>query len=292
LNPLRARLLLLLGAALFSTGGAAVKATAVDGFALAAWRSGVAALVVFACVPNARRGVRTSALRVLPVAAFYAATLILFVLANKATTAASAILLQSTAPLYLIALGPLLLRERVGARELKLFAAVAIGTVLCFLDASDPTATAAAPTLGRWFGTASGLTWALTLIGLRKSSAGPYGSMACVLLGNALAFAVGIALAWPLAPVGGQDALMLLWLGAFQIGAAYLCVTKGLAEVPAFEASLILMAEPVLNPIWAWTFHGERPGPWTLAAGVLILGASLASARRRRRPARVIAPAD
>ena len=75
MNPLRARLLLLLGAALFSTGGAAVKATAVDGFALAAWRSGVAALVVFACVPNARRGVRTSALRVLPVAAFYAATL-------------------------------------------------------------------------------------------------------------------------------------------------------------------------------------------------------------------------
>ena len=57
-------------------------------------------------------------------------------------------------------------------------------------------------------------------------------------------------------------------------------------------STLILMAEPVLNPIWAWTFHGERPGPWTLAAGVLILGASLASARRRRRPARVIAPAD
>jgi drug/metabolite transporter (DMT)-like permease len=276
----RARLLLLLGAVLFSTGGAAIKACAVDGFALAAWRSGIAALVVLVFVPQARRGM---SLRVVPVAVAYAATLVLFVLANKATTAASAILLQSTAPLYLIVLGPLLLRERVGVREMWLFAAVAAGMALCFVDPIDPSATAGAPALGRILGAAGGLTWALTLLGLRWTGAGgARGGMACVLLGNGLALAAGLALAWPPQAVGGGDLLLLGWLGAFQIGAAYLCVTAGLAHVPAFEASLLLLAEPVLNPIWAWAVHGERPGPWTIAAGGLILGASLWAARPRR----------
>jgi drug/metabolite transporter (DMT)-like permease len=283
-RAVRDRLLLLLGAALFSTGGAAIKATAIDGFALAGLRSGVAAVVLLALLPAARRGMHA---RLAPVAVAYAATLVLYVLANKATTSASAILLQSTAPLYLLLLGPFLLRERVGRRELGLFAAVAAGMLLCFLDATEASATAPAPALGRVLGACSGLTWALTLFGLRwaASRGAANGGLACVVAGNLLACAVGLAVAWPLASLrtaGAADVLVLGWLGAFQIGAAYVCVTAGLRRVPAFEASLLLLAEPVLNPIWAWLAHGERPGAWTLAAGVLILGASLLAARAPR----------
>jgi len=59
-------------------------------------------------------------------------------------------------------------------------------------------------------------------------------------------------------------------------------MSRALRQVPALEASLLLLAEPALNPVWAWLAHGERPGGWALAGGALILGACLANAWRRR----------
>ena len=73
-----------------------------------------------------------------------------------------------------------------------------------------------------------------------------------------------------------MDWLMLGYLGAFQIALAYVFLIRGLKHVPALEASLLLLLEPVLNPVWAWMVHGERPGPWSIAGGLLILMATLA----------------
>jgi drug/metabolite transporter (DMT)-like permease len=281
-RDLRARSLLLLGAALFSTGGAAIKATAYDGFQVACLRSGIAALVLWLAVPEARKGYGP---RTLLVALAFGATLVLFVLATKSTAAVNAILLQSAAPLYLLLLAPLVLRERVTARDLGFLAAVALGLLICMLDLPAATAKAPHPALGNTLGAASGLTWALTLLGLRwaGSARGGGNNVACVVAGNALACLLCLPFALPFAAPSGGDALALLWLGVFQIGAAYLCVTAGLRRVPAFEASLLLLAEPVLNPVWAWLVHGERPGPFALVGGVLILGASAASAWSARR---------
>ncbi|MEM7308986.1 MAG: DMT family transporter [Planctomycetota bacterium] len=274
----RARFLLVVGAALFSTGGAAVKSCGLDGWQVASFRSGVAALALVAALPAARRGIRP---RTFLVGIAYAATLTLFVLANKRTTAANAIFLQSTAPLYLLVLGPLLLHERIGRRELTLLAAVAAGLALCFVDSYDPTASATDPALGNALGVAAGAAWACTLLGLRWAGSGEdANNVSCVAVGNGLAFAACLPFALPVGAVATADVLVLLWLGVFQIGAAYVCVTAGLRRVPVFEASLILLAEPVLNPVWAWLVHDERPGAWTMAAGVLILGASLAHALR------------
>src|SRR5688500_15647594 len=105
-----ARLQVLAAALLFSTGGAAVKATTLTAWQVAGFRSGIAALAVFLLVPAARRGWTW---HVVPVGVAYAATLVLFVTANKLTTAANAIFLQASAPLYMLAFGPLLLREPV-----------------------------------------------------------------------------------------------------------------------------------------------------------------------------------
>jgi drug/metabolite transporter (DMT)-like permease len=102
-SPVAARLRLLLAAVLFSTGGAAIKAATLTGWQVASFRSGVAALAVWLLVPAARG--RWSR-RVLAVAAVYAATMVLFVVANKLTTAANTIFLQSTAPLYVLLAGP------------------------------------------------------------------------------------------------------------------------------------------------------------------------------------------
>ena len=67
----------------------------------------------------------------------------------------------------------------------------------------------------------------------------------------------------------------MTYLGVFQIGAAYVLLTSGLRHVPVLEAAIILLLEPVLNPLWAWLAHGEKPGPWSLGGGAIILGATL-----------------
>jgi drug/metabolite transporter (DMT)-like permease len=80
------------------------------------------------------------------------------------------------------------------------------------------------------------------------------------------------------ARVALSDAALLVYLGVFQIGLAYLCFVRGLRHVPALEASLLLMLEPVLNPIWTWVVHREEPHPCTWLGGVVVIGATLAHA--------------
>ncbi|MGH7751350.1 MAG: EamA family transporter, partial [Gemmatimonadales bacterium] len=143
-----ARLRVLAAAALFSTGGAAIKAAHFTNWQVASFRSGVAALTLLALIPAARRG---WSWRLVPVAALYASTLILFVTANKLTTAASTIFLQSTSPLYILLLGPWLLGERVRRADLVFMALVAGGLAICFLGAATPLATAPDPLRGNVF---------------------------------------------------------------------------------------------------------------------------------------------
>ena len=158
------RLLLLATALLFSTGGVAIKACSLGSWQVAGFRSGVAALAVFALLPAARRGLSW---RVLPVATAYASTLILFVTATKLTTAANAIFLQSTAPLYVLVLGLVLLHERVRRSDLAFGAAVATGLGLFFAARQGALATAPDPERGNLLALLSGVAWALTIVGLR-----------------------------------------------------------------------------------------------------------------------------
>src|SRR5678815_1655987 len=125
-----ARLQLALAAALFSTGGAAIKATTLSGHQVAGLRSGIAAPTPFILLAEARKGYTW---RSLIVGIAYAATLLLFVLANKLTTSANTIFLQSTAPLYILLLSPWLLRERTGARDVLVMAIVVLGMSLLFV---------------------------------------------------------------------------------------------------------------------------------------------------------------
>jgi len=270
------RLQLLGAALLFSTGGAAIKATTLTAWQVAGFRSGVAALAVFLLVPAARRGWTWHAL---PVGAAYASTLVLFVIANKLTTSANAIFLQSTAPLYVLVFGPMLLREHVRGRDLAFMAPVALGLAMFFVGAEEPaTGTATNPALGNLLATASGVTWALTLVGLRwmGNRAGSAGSaLPTVVAGNLIAFFACLPAALPVAAAGPADWATVGYLGVFQIGAAYLLLAAGIRHVPALEASVLLLLEPALNPVWSWVAHGETPGPWSIAGGVLILGATV-----------------
>jgi DME family drug/metabolite transporter len=279
-SPVRNRLLLVAAAVLFSTGGVAVKAVTFTSWQVASFRSGIAALVLLAVLPGARRGWTW---RMVPVSAAYAATMVTFVVANRLTTAADAIFLQSTAPLYLLILAPWLLKEPIRGRDLFYMLVVATGMVLFFVGTEVPVATAPNPFKGNMVAAVSGLTYALTLAGFRWIARGKGESgMATVVLGNLMACAAALPMALPVASGDLRSGAIVVYLGAFQIGVAYVCVTSAMRHVKAFEANTVLLLEPALNPVWVWMVQGERPGGWALAGGVLILTATLVNTWRLR----------
>ena len=281
-----ARLQLLFAAALFSTGGAAIKASALTGWQVASFRSGIAALVVALLVPAARRGWSR---RTLVVAIAYACTMVLFVVGNKLTTSANVIFLQSAAPLYILTASPFLLKERVTRTDVAVMAAVAAGLALVLTGGVAASDTAPNPVLGNLLGALSGVCWALTVIGLRWLSTGDEAAtapLATVVQGNLFAFLICLPMVFPMTAAGTLDIALLLYLGIFQIGLAYFCVVRGLSGVTAFEGSLLLLAEPALNPVWSWLVHGEEPGGRVMAGGLVILAATAFRAWLGSRPGR------
>jgi len=260
---------------LFSTGGAAIKAANFTGWQVASFRSGVAALALLVAVPAARRGFgwKTAAVGVI-----YAVTLVTFVLANRLTTSANAIYLQSTAPLYLLLLGPWLLKERISRRDIPVLLAVVAGLALVFLGEDAPSATAPHPVRGNLLAVLSGVSYAVMLIGLRRlgrDQATEGHGISAVILGNLIACVAVLPWALPLGPTPMVSWGVILYLGVFQIGVAYLLVTAGLRRVPALEASLLLLVETALNPVWSWWLLSEVPSVLALCGGGVIIAATI-----------------
>ena len=281
------RLRIALAALLFSTGGAAIKAADFTAWQIASFRSGVAAITLVLLVPGALRGVGWKSAMV---GVAYAATLVLFVLANRLTTSANTIYLQSTAPLYVLLLAPLLLKERIRRRDIPIIMAVLGGLALVLLGVNPPSTTAPDPARGNFFAAISGLSYALLLCGLRwrGRDAGGDRGISAVLLGNVIACVAVLPKALPLGlhPLSAWG--VILYLGIFQIAGAYLLVTSALRHVPAIEASLMLLVETAFNPFWAWLMLGEVPAVLALVGGGLIIGATIMQALRS--PGRVPTP--
>jgi drug/metabolite transporter (DMT)-like permease len=257
---LKSRLLILAAAFLWSTAGAAIKSVGLDAWQIAGGRSLVAGLFLLAAVREAR--VRPTG-RVLAVAIAYAFTVVLFVLATKLTTAANAIFIQDTAPLWVLVLSPWLLGERPTRGELLAIPVYGGGLGLFFLDELT-----SGQVLGNLAAALSGVAFAFSIIGLRRLR---HDGPAALVWGNVLAAAATLPL-WPSGPAATPlDLGLLAYLGVFQLGLAYLAFSRGMVGTPAIEASLLVLLEPVLNPIWTFLVTGERPGPWAVAGGAVVL---------------------
>jgi drug/metabolite transporter (DMT)-like permease len=273
-----ARLQAIAAAILFSTGGAGVKVSAFTGPQVAALRSGIAAVALLFWL---RHRVRWTP-QVLGLGVIYACMITLFVNATKLTTAAIAIYMQSMAPLYILVLAPFLLGERFRGRDVVYMAALAAGMAICFAGQTVASATAPDPATGNVLAVLSGLAWALTLMSLRfvqRDGAASGIAMSAVVIGNLLASAASLPFAWPF-PVAAPlvEWGTIVYLGVVQIGVAYVCLTRAMQHLPALEASLLLLLEPVLNPIWTWAIRDEHPGAWVLAGGSIIIAATAAKA--------------
>ena len=263
---------IVVAAVLFSTGGAAIKWCGFDGWQLAAFRAGIALATILLLIPESRRGWSSrSAL----VGCAYAATTLLYVQANKHTTAASAIFLQSTSPLFILVLAPWLLGEHATRRDLWQMGMIGLGLVLFFFGLDQPSTTAPDPLFGDILAACCAVTWAFTVIGYRWIAARGGSVATAAASGNLTACLVALALAQPLAAGRPVDWAVVGFLGVCQLGVPYVFLARAIPRLRALEVALFLLIEPVLNPIWAWLVHGERPGPATLVGGALILGATV-----------------
>ena len=269
-----ARLQVFAAAVLFSTGGAGIKDAAFTGLQVSALRSGIAAVVLIALL----RGRLVLSPAMLGTGVVYAATVTLFVLSTKLTTAANAIFLQATAPLYLLLLGPFVLSERFRTRDVVFLVGVAVGLVLCVIGQPMPTTTAPDPGTGNLLAVICSITWAFTLLGLRYLQRG---STQCRRGHVGRRDRQSSSPAWqrapfalPLPAASASEWATVAYLGVCQIALAYVFLTAAMRVLPALEVSLLLLIEPVLNPTWTWLIRGEDPGGYTIVGGAIIIAAT------------------
>ena len=266
-NPNISPLWLVLGAAaLWSTGGLFIKATHLSAFELSFGRSLLAAIVI--AVYTRREGFGLNRISAIT-AVLYAALLILFVLATKLTTAANAIFLQYTAPVYVLILEPPFYKEKFRSRDFVTVAACLLGMSLFFVGKLRPE-----DVRGNVLALASGACFALFFLLLRHSKARQVNRAASTIYGNLLAVVI-CAPAFVGALERGVPALdwaCIAYLGIVQIGVAYLLFTSAMARgVRSLDAGIIGYVEPVLNPIWVFLFLGERPSGWAIIGGAIII---------------------
>lgn len=254
-------------ALLWSTGGLFIKWTSLSGLELSFCRSFFAAITIALITSHEGFGINsiTAVASVL-----YAVLLILFVLATKETTAANAIFLQYTAPVYLLILEPLIYKETFRLRDLLTVVICIGGMALFFVGQLRPQ-----DVTGNLFALASGLCFAVYFLLLRHPKAREVNRASSVIYGNILA--VILTAPWGLAAIPHltlHDAESVAYLGVVQLGIAYALFTVAMARgVRSLDAGIICYIEPALNPLWVFLVLGEQPSRWALLGGAIIVAA-------------------
>ena len=274
-------LFVLAAALLWSTGGLFIKATpGLTAYELSFGRSLLGALTVAYC--TRREGFRVNSVTVVA-AALYAALLLLFVMATKMTTAANAIFLQYTAPVYVLVFEPLVFREKYRRSDFLVVAACLAGVALFFVGRVR-----AEEMQGNLLALLSGLLFAAFMLLIRLPRAGRVNRASSIIYGNLLLAAVcAPAFLRGAHKVTASDLGAILFLGVIQIGVAYTLFTRGIERgVRSLDAGLVAYVEPLSNPLWVYLFLGERPSGWAALGGSVIVTAVLAhtvaSARKKK----------
>jgi drug/metabolite transporter (DMT)-like permease len=251
---------LIIASILWSTGGLLIKLVDWNPIAIAGSRSFIAGLVIFAYLKKPK--ITMSKPQVVGAIA-YATTVILFVMANKMTTSANAIMLQYTSPAFVAILGVWLLRERIHWFDLVSILFVIGGMVLFFNDASG-----AGNMIGNLIAVISGFFLAVVTVALRFQKDGS--PVETMLLGNFLTFIVAIPFI-----LGGLPDLKsiaaIIILGIVQLGISYILYGLAIKHLGALEAVLITVIEPLLNPFWVFVVVGEKPTVLSLLGGLVVL---------------------
>lgn len=271
----------LAAALLWSTGGLFIKWVTLSGLELSFGRSLLAAITV--AIFTRREGFGLNLVTALA-SLLYAALLLLFVLATKETTAANAIFLQYTAPVYLLIFEPLFYKEKFRSRDLIVVIFCVLGMSLFFVGKLRPQ-----DVTGNLLALGSGFCFACYFLLLRHTKARAVNRASSVIYGNLLLVIIAAPAALKVLPhISKFDAAGIVYLGVVQIGIAYTLFTLAMARgVRSLDAGIVGYVEPVLNPIWVFLAIGERPTSWAILGGAIIVVAvvchMLLEARRGKR---------
>lgn len=264
----KAMLLMALCAVLWSIGGLFIKLLPWHPAVICALRSAIAASIILLYMK--RMGYRLTLKNPLVWLSGLAlmGTMLLFVSANKLTTSANAIVLQSTSPLYIMVISAIFFGARYSRRELFLVAVVMFGIALFFFDQLTPGGL-----LGNILALCSGVTMASMFVTSGRLP-DDSSSMTALVLGHLGAGLAGLPFLF-LTPVEVSAATVsaILILGVFQLGVPYILYAIAVRRCSPLSCSLLGMIEPLLNPVWVLVVIGERPGFFALIGGIIVLGA-------------------
>ena len=262
----RAMFLMVITAIMWSMGGIFIKLISWSPFLIAGIRSLISGGVMAAYMKYS--GIRFKWNRYsfgAGIGLSFSATL--FTIANKLTTAANAIVLQYTAPIFILVLSALFLRQKMNRREVIVVAITMVGMVLFFFDQLSP-----GNILGNIFGILAGIFLALMFVMVGQGGSDDSTRMSGILIAHCMTVLIGV----PAGLVGttgttGLEILYVVILGVFQLGIPYVLYAIASKDCSPLACSLIGMLEPLLNPVWVAIFVGEIPGLFALCGAVIII---------------------
>ena len=252
--------LLVLTSILWSFSGVCTKFISWNGFAVAGIRGLIAALLLL--IVNRRPRLPRSGFQVAAIFS-YVGLVVLLILSTKLTTAANAILLQYTAPIYSAILGYFVLKEPVTRHDITVIVLVLIGLAVFLYDGLADGRMA-----GNLIALLPGVCYGAMNVFMRKCDKDAPADN--IFWGNLLAFVLML-------PFMGRPEItavnigIILFMGIFQLGLAYILYSIAIPHVPALEATIITVLEPILNPVWVMLFYGEKPGIRTIIGGAIVL---------------------
>jgi drug/metabolite transporter (DMT)-like permease len=264
-------------ALLWSSSGLFIKILNLDALQISFYRSGIAALTVLAVSAIRSKaskkplGLQFDKISILS-SFFYAGILIFFVIATKKTTAANAIFLQFTAPIYLLVLEPLFLKSKFEPKNLITIVVTIFGMILFFFGRLE---------LGNIYGNiiaiVSGMCFACFALLLKKQrlEKKSVNTLNSVILGNVIITIIAFFSIYPNFALSSTEVLILLYMGIFQIGISYMIFNEGIKYVSATESMIIATMEAIFNPIWVFLGIGETPSIYAIAGGLIIMSAIL-----------------
>lgn len=255
---------MLVCAALWSIAGIFIKLIPWNGFAVAGMRSLVAGTTIY--ISMCLMGVKYVLNKKTALAGFFSGfTYICFVCANKLTTAANAIVLQFTSPVFIIIASALLLKQAIRKQDILVVSFTLIGIALFFLDKLE-----SGYILGNCVAIAAGMFMAGMYVSVGEMEENM--RFSGILNGQILTFLVGLPFVIATKPQFTSVAILsIIILGVFQLGISYVLYVKSSRYCPPLACSLLGAVEPLLNPVWVLIFDGERPGIFALIGSVIVI---------------------
>lgn len=255
---------MLICATLWSIAGIFMKLLPWNGFAVASLRSLIAGLTIAAYILI--KGMRIIInRRTLITGVFTACVYTCFAVANKLTTAANAIVLQFTSPVFIVIFSALILKKRIRRSDALVVSFTLLGIALFFFDQLRP-----GYILGNFVAIAAGMFMAGMFMAVGELEGEQ--RFSGILIGQTLTFLVGLPFVIATRPeFTAVTTLSILILGVFQLGISYILYVESSKYCPPLACSLLGAAEPLLNPVWVLIFDGERPGIFALIGGVIVV---------------------